>query len=260
MARVPTQSREKGMKEAASKTADDVLTEADKVRRRSDVGERGRRTLDQIQEDARNLGEYARGKMEHMNDVMRDAAASARDSTGLPRSAPVSTDSMSDTVMESLKSASEKLSDEISELGERVDSIKARVAQSMQAAGGKAKETWIQSSEAAKNVGEREYCLPLPTDRICARHVAVVGLPLLALFLLVLMRRRYPKKWKASVDKMKQPRASLAREVPSSDKLKAKLEGAVDSLEEKLDYGKQRATTAVDEAQSKYGQLKKKEQ
>lgn len=160
--------------------------------------------------------------------------------------------------MDSLKTASEKLSAEISELSERAESVKARVQESMMAAGGKAKDTWHQSAEAAKNVGEREYCLPLPTNRICARHVAFFGIPLLALLLLIMMRRRYPKKWKAGVNKMKQPRMMLSREVPSSEKLKSQLEGAAGKLEEKIEYGKQRGSSAMDQARSKYGQPEKK--
>ncbi|EGZ13161.1 hypothetical protein PHYSODRAFT_354941 [Phytophthora sojae] len=264
MVRMPTsmaknkEPKEHGAKEAASEAVDEMLSEAEQMRRRNDLGDPGRRTLEQLQEDARNLGEYARGKMEHMNEVMREAAASARESTGLPNSAPVPTDAVSDTVMDSLKTASEKLSAEISELSERAESVKARVQESMMAAGGKAKDTWHQSAEAAKNVGEREYCLPLPTNRICARHVAFFGIPLLALLLLIMMRRRYPKKWKAGVNKMKQPRMMLSREVPSSEKLKSQLEGAAGKLEEKIEYGKQRGSSAMDQARSKYGQPEKK--
>uniref|UniRef100_A0AAV1TV54 Late embryogenesis abundant protein n=1 Tax=Peronospora matthiolae TaxID=2874970 RepID=A0AAV1TV54_9STRA len=290
---MPKSSNDRGMKEAASKKVDEMLTEAEQMRDRKDLGDQGRRTLEQIQEDARNLGEYARGKMDHMNEVMREAAASARESAGLPDSAPVPTDAMSEKVMDSLKTASEKLSAEISDLGERVESVRARVAHQVHAAGGKAKDTvnaasdkakdtvyaasdkakdtmhaagdkakdtWIQSSEAAKNVGEREYCLPLPTDRICARHVAMVGLPLLALFLLMMMRRRYPKKWQASVDKMRTPGKSLAREMPSSDHIKSKLEGVADTLEEKIEYGKQRGSAVVDQVRSKYGQVENKKE
>ncbi|CAH0474623.1 unnamed protein product [Peronospora belbahrii] len=251
-------TKEHGAKEAASETVNEMLSEAEQVRRRNNVGDASRRTLDQIQEDARNLGEYARGKMHHMNEMMREAAASAREQTGLPNSAPVSTDAMSETVMDSLKTASEKLSDEISDLGERVESVRARVAQSMHAAGGKAKDTLYQSTEAAKNVGEREYCLPLPTDRICARHVAIVGIPLLALFLLMMVRRRFPKKWQASVDKMKQPRTMLARDMPSSEKLKAKMEGIAETLGDKVEYSKQCGSGLVEQARSKYGQMENK--
>ncbi|KAG7392867.1 hypothetical protein PHYPSEUDO_014354 [Phytophthora pseudosyringae] len=251
-------AKEHGAKEQAAEAVDEMLSEAEQMRRRSDVGDRGRRTLEQLQEDAQNLGEYARGKMEHMNEVMREAAASARESTGLPGSAPVPTDAISDTVMDSLKTASEKLSAEITDLGERVESVKTRVAQSMQAAGGKAKDTWHQSSEAAKNVGEREYCLPLPTDRVCARHVAFLGIPLLVFFMLLMVRRRYPKKWKASVNKMKQPRMMLAREVPSSEKLKSQVEDTADSLKEKVEYGKQRGSSKMDEVRTKYGQPENK--
>ncbi|KAG6614035.1 putative Late embryogenesis abundantlike protein 1 [Phytophthora cinnamomi] len=196
--------------------------------------------------------------MEHMNEVMRETAASTRESTGLPSSAPVPTDSASNTVMDSLKTASEKLSAEITELGERVENVKARVQESMIAAGGKAKDTWHQSSEAAKNVGEREYCLPLPTNRICARHVAFFGIPLLVLVLLVMLRRRYPKKWNASVNKMKQPRMMLSREVPSSEKLHSHLEGAADKFEEKIEYGKQHGSGLMDQVRSKYGQPEQK--
>ncbi|CAI5736700.1 unnamed protein product [Hyaloperonospora brassicae] len=279
---MPKSSTDRGMKEAASETVDEMLTEAEQMRQRKDLGDHGRRTLDQIQEDARNLGEYARGKMEHMNEVMREAATSARESAGLPDAAPVPTDAMSDKVMDSLKTASEKLSAEISDLGERVESVRARVAEQVHAAGGKAKETvnaagdkakdtmhaasdkakdtWIQSSEAAKNVGEREYCLPLPTDRICARHVAMVGLPLLAVFLLMMMRRRYPKKWQASVDKMRTPGKSLAQEMPSSDHLKSKLEGAANTLEGKIEYGKQRGGAMVDQVRSQFAQVENKKE
>ncbi|CEG40221.1 uncharacterized protein PHALS_10433 [Plasmopara halstedii] len=267
MARMPTsmaknQPREHA-KQAASETADEIMSEVEQLRQQADVSGGGRRTLEQLQDEARTLGEKARGKMEQMNEAVRDAAASARKNTRLPESAPVSTDAISDTVMDSLKTASEKLSAEISDLGQRVESVKNRVSESMQAAGGKAKDTmqfagdkakdtWHQSSEAAKNVGEREYCLPLPTDRICARHVALVGIPLVALFLLMMIRRRYPKKWKASVNKMKQPGMMLAREVPSSEKLKAKLQGAADSLEDTVEYSKQRGKAKVDEVRSKY--------
>ncbi|GMF64956.1 unnamed protein product [Phytophthora lilii] len=250
--------KEHGAKEAASEAVDEMLSEAEQMRRRNDLGDRGRRTLEQLQEDARNLGDYARGKMEHMNDVMREAAASARESTGLPSSAPVPTDAISDSVMDSLKTASEKLSAEITELGQRVESVKSRVTESMQAAGGKAKDTWHQSSEAAKNVGEREYCLPLPTNRICARHVAFLGIPLLALFMLIMLRRRYPKKWKASVNKMKQPRMMLSREVPSSEKIQSEMEGTADKLEEKIEYGKQRGMGKMDELRGKYGKPENK--
>jgi hypothetical protein len=250
--------KEHGAKEAANEAVDEMLDEAEQMRSRKDLGDRGRRTVDQLQEDARSLGDYARSKMEHVNEVMRDASASARENAKMPDSAPVPTDTISDTVMDSLKTASEKLNEEISELGERVESIKARVQDSMQTAGGKAKETWHQSSEAAKNVGEREYCLPLPTDRICARHVAFFGIPLLALFLIMMLRRRYPKKWKASVDKMKQPRTMLAREVPSSEKLKSQLEGAADSLEDKIEYTKQRGGAKMDEVRSKYAKPENK--
>jgi len=82
MARMPTSmpkshmSKDHGAKEAASETVDEMLSEAEQMRRRNNVGDASRRTLDQIQEDARNLGEYARGKMQHMNEVMREAAAS----------------------------------------------------------------------------------------------------------------------------------------------------------------------------------------
>ncbi|ETP12349.1 hypothetical protein F441_12287 [Phytophthora nicotianae CJ01A1] len=251
-------SKNQGAKEAASETVDEMLSEAEKMRRRNDLGDRGRRTLEQLQEDARNLGEYAKEKMDHMNEVMREAAASAKESTGLPNSAPVSTDTVSDTVMDSLKTASEKLSAEITDLGERVESVKARVAQSMQSAGGKAKDTWYQSAEAAKNVGERDYCLPLPTDRICARHAAFVAIPLLVVFVLMMLRRRYPKKWNASVNKMKQPRMMLAREVPSTDKLKSQMEGVAGSIGEKIDYGKQVGSAKMDEMRSKYGQPENK--
>ncbi|GMF51636.1 unnamed protein product [Phytophthora fragariaefolia] len=246
-----------GAKEAASEAVDEMLSEAEQMRRKNDLGERGRRTLDQLQEDARNLGEYARGKMDHMNEVMREAAASAHEATGLPGSAPASADAISDTVMDSMKTASEKLSAEIVDLGEKVESVKARVQESMHAAGGKAKDTWYQSSEAAKNVGEREYCLPLPSDRICARHVAFVAIPLLAIILLVMLRRRYPKKWNASVNKMKQPRMMLSREVPSSEKMQSHLEGAADSLGEKIEYAKQRGSGLVEQAR-KYAQPENK--
>ena len=207
---------------------------------------------------------------------------SARESAGLPDAAPVPTDAMSDKVMDSLKTASEKLSAEISDLGERVESVRARVAEQVHAAGGKAKDTvyaagdkakdtmhaasdkakdtWMQSSEAAKNVGEREYCLPLPTDRICARHVAMVGLPLLAVFLLMMMRRRYPKKWQASVDKMRTPGKSLAQEMPSSDHLKSKLEGAANTLEGKIEYGKQRGGAMVDQVRSQFAPVENKKE
>ncbi|KAG1710066.1 hypothetical protein DVH05_017073 [Phytophthora capsici] len=264
MVRMPTSmpkshmTKDRGAKEAASETVDEMLSEVEKMRRKNDLSDRSRRTLEQLQEDARNLGEYARGKMEHVNEVMRDAAASVRESSGLPSSAPVPTDPISDTVMDSVKATSEKLNAEINDLGERVESIKARVAQTMQHAGGKAKDTWHQSAEAAKNVGEREYCLPLPTDRICARHVALFGLPLLVIFMLIMFRRRYPKKWKASVNKMKKPRMMLAREVPSSEKLKSQMEGAADSLEEKFKYAKQQGGAKMDEVRSKYGQPENK--
>ncbi|EEY63003.1 uncharacterized protein PITG_14624 [Phytophthora infestans T30-4] len=251
-------SKNRGAKEAATEKMDEMLSEAEKMNRRSDLGDRGRRTLEQLQEDARNLGEYAKEKMNHMNEVMREAAASAKESTGLPNSAPVPTDKISDTVMDSLKTASEKLSEEITDLGERVESVKARVAQSMQTAGGKAKDTWHQSAEAAKNVGEREYCLPLPTDRICARHAAFFAIPLLAIFLLMMFRRRYPKKWNASVNKMKQPRMMLAREMPSADKLKSQMEGIADSVGEKIEYGKQLGSAKLDEARSTYGRPENK--
>ncbi|CAI5731206.1 unnamed protein product [Peronospora destructor] len=260
MARMPTSmpkshvSKDRGAKEAASETVGEMVSEAEQMRRRNNVGDASRRTLDQIQEDARNLGEYAREKMQHMNEVMREAAASARESTGLPSSAPVPTDAISDTVMDSFKTASEKLSDEITDLGERVDSVKARVAQSMHTAGGKAKDTLYKSSEAAKNVGEREYCLPLPTDRICARHVVLFSIPLLALFLLMMLRRHYPKKWKASVDKMKQPRTMLARDAPSSEKLKSNIEGVAGNLGDKIEYTKQSASGLMDQARAKYAQ------
>ncbi|POM75268.1 Late embryogenesis abundantlike protein 1 putative [Phytophthora palmivora] len=264
MVRMPTSMtknkipKEHSAKEAASETVDEMLSEAEKMRRRNDMNDRGRQTLEQLQEDARNLGEYARGKMDHMNEVMREAASSARESTGLPNSAPVPTDAISDTVMDSLKTASEKLSAEISELGERVESVKARVQQSMHTAGGKAKDTWYQSSEAAKNVGEREYCMPLPTNRICARHVAYFAIPLLVLFVMMMLRRRYPKKWNASVNKMKQPRMMLARETPSSDKLKSQLESTAENLEGKVDYAKQRGSAKMDEVRNKYGQPENK--
>ncbi|KAG3004021.1 hypothetical protein JG687_00003491 [Phytophthora cactorum] len=264
MVRMPTDmpkshiSKKHSAKEAASETVDEMLSEAEQMRRRNDLGDRGRRTLEQLQEDARNLGEYAREKMDHMNEVMREAADSAKKSTGLAGSAPVPTDAISDTVMDSLKTASEKLSAEITDLGERVESVKTRVAQSMQAAGGKAKDTWHQSAEAAKNVGEREYCMPLPTNRICARHVAFFAIPLLALFLLMMLRRRYPKKWKASVNKMKQPRMMLAREMPSNDKLKSQMEGTADSLEKKIEYGKQRGGAKMEEVRGNYGQPENK--
>ncbi|KAK1943442.1 hypothetical protein P3T76_004838 [Phytophthora citrophthora] len=250
--------KERGAKEAASEAVDEMLSEAEKMRRKNDLGDRSRRTLEQLQDDARNLGDYARDKMEHMNEVMRDAAASVRDSSGLSSSARVPTDPISDTVMDSVKATSEKLSAEINDLGERVESIKARVAQTMQNAGGKAKDTWYQSAEAAKNVGEREYCLPLPTNRICARHVAFFGIPLLVIFMLMMFRRRYPKKWKASVNKMKKPGMMLAREMPSSEKLKSQMEGTNDSLEEKFEYGKQRGSDKMDEVRSKYGQPENK--
>ncbi|KAH7491719.1 hypothetical protein KRP22_002814 [Phytophthora ramorum] len=264
MVRMPTDMpkshklKEHGAKEEASEAVDEMLSEAEKMRRHNDLGDRGRRTLEQLQEDARNLGDYARGKMDHMNEVMREAAVSARESAGLSSPAPVPTDAISDTVMDSLKTASEKLSAEISDLGERVESVKARVAESMQVAGGKAAETWHQSSEAAKNVGEREYCLPLPTDRICARHVAFFSIPLLAVFLLMVLRRRYPKKWSASVNKMKQPRMMLAREVPSSKKQQSQLEGAADNLEKKIEYGKQHGSELMDEARDKYSKPENK--
>ncbi|POM74556.1 Hypothetical protein PHPALM_8474, partial [Phytophthora palmivora] len=90
MVRMPTSMtknkipKEHSAKEAASETVDEMLSEVEKMRRRNDMNDRGRQTLEQLQEDARNLGEYARGKMEHMNEVMREAASSARESTGLP--------------------------------------------------------------------------------------------------------------------------------------------------------------------------------
>lgn len=284
MARMPTsmtknQPKEHA-KEAASETVDEMISEAEQMRQRADVSGRGRRTLEQLQDEARNLGDKARSKMEEMNEAVRDAAASTRDNMKLPEAAPVSTEAMSDSVMNSLKTASEKLSAEISDLGERVESVKARVAESVQAAGGKAKESmqaaggkakdsmhaasgkakesWHQGSETAMNVGAREYCLPMPMERICARHVALVGLPLVALFLLMMFRRRYPKKWNASVNKMKQPGRMF--EVPSNDQLKAKLQGAADSLEDTVEYSKQRGSAKMDEVRSKFGSSENKKE
>ncbi|TDH73740.1 uncharacterized protein CCR75_003310 [Bremia lactucae] len=271
MARMPTsmaknpKPKVEEAKEAAVEATNEMLSQAEEMRQKSDVSERGRRTLEQLQEEAKNLGNYARGKVEHVNDAMHEAAASARESTERTKAAAPSAEDISDTVMDSLKVASEKLSGEISDLGERVQSVKARVAQSMQNAGGKAKDTWQQSAEAAKTAGgkakdtwyqsteavsttgKNEYCLPLPIDRICARHVAVVGIPLLALVLLMVFRRRYPKKWKASVNKMKDPSKMLARDMPSSDKIKSQLGGVADTVGEKLEYVKQRGSTKMDE-------------
>ncbi|OWZ20175.1 Late embryogenesis abundantlike protein 1 [Phytophthora megakarya] len=257
MVRMPTSMaknklpKDQSAKEQMMEKVDEMISEAEQMRQSNDRTDRGRRTLEQLQEDARNLGDYARGKMEHVNEVMGEAAAS----TGISSSAPAPTN---EAVMDSLKTASEKLSAEINELGERVENVKARVHQSMQAAGGKAKDTWHQSAEAAKNVGEREYCLPLPVDRICARHVAYFAFPLLILFLLVMLRRRYPKKWKASVNKMKQPRMMLAREMPSSDQLKSQLGSVAENIEGKIEYGKQRGSAKLDEVRTKYGQPENK--
>lgn len=254
-------SKDKSSKQAASEAVDELLSEAEQMRRRQDLSDRGRNTLEQLQEDARNLKEYARGKVDHMSEVMREAANSAKESTGFAGGAgspAVPTDKVSDSVMESLKTVTEKLSAEINDLGERVGSIQARVSESMQAAGGRAADTWHQSSEAAKNVGEREYCLPLPTDRVCARHVAFFGIPLLLILLMFLLRRRYPKKWKKGMDKISQPRMMMSREMPSREQLQGKLSKAADNLEDTAEHAKHRGGALVDEARSQYGKPENK--
>ncbi|RLN37199.1 hypothetical protein BBJ28_00013260 [Nothophytophthora sp. Chile5] len=252
--------KEHGAKAKASEAVDEMLSEAEKIRHRSDVEARRRRTLEELEEDARTLSQYARGKMEHMGEVLRETAEAAGESTGLSggkRSVPSAVESTADSMKDTLQAASDKLSAELGDLGEAVASVKARVAESMQAAGGRAAETWHQSSEAAKNVGEREYCMPVPR-RICARHVAFVGLPFVVLFLLLLLRRRYPKKWSAGVKKMQQPCTMLARETPSREKMQAKASNAKDLVEEKTAYAKRQAAGVAGEARDKYENKKEK--
>ncbi|KAF4316735.1 hypothetical protein BBO99_00004692 [Phytophthora kernoviae] len=267
MARMPTSMpkasriKEHGAKQAASETVDEMLSEAEKMRQRQDVEDGLRRTSEQLKEDVRNLKEYAQDKMGQMSDVVRDAAESARKTTGFSggaKSPAVPTDTLSDSVMESLKTASEQLSAEISDLGERVESVKARVSESMQAAGGRAAKTWYQSSEAAKNVGEREYCLPLPTNRICARHVAFVAIPLLVMLLMFILRRRYPKKWNAGIHNMKQPQAMLSHDTPADEQLQDHVSKTAGTIHNKAEYTKQRAGGLMGEMHSQYAKTDNK--
>ncbi|RLN66565.1 hypothetical protein BBJ28_00010156 [Nothophytophthora sp. Chile5] len=251
---------EYGAKEKASVAVDEMLSEAEKIRHRDDVEARRRRTLEELEEDARTLSQYARDKMEHMGEVLRETAEAARESTGLSGSMPSmppAVESTADSMKDTLQAASDKLNAELGDLSEAVASVRARVAESMQAAGGRAAQTWYQSSEVAKNVGEREYCMPFPR-RVCARHVAFVGLPFIVLFLLLLLRRRYPKKWNAGVKKMQQPHMMLARETPAHEKMQDKASGAKDLVEEKTEYAKRQAAGMMGEARDNYENKKEK--
>lgn len=75
----------------------------------------------------------------------------------------------------------------------------------------------------------REFCMPLPTDRICARHTLWVLIPLFLLLSTWFFRRRNPDKWNAGL-KM------LHLNGDSVGKMKSAKESAMEALREERDH------------------------
>lgn len=215
--------------EAAKEAADHARGMGDRVKdtmgyardRAEDVGERIREVPEYIGDRVRDAAEYARDTVGNVAGYTRDKA---RDSAGYVSE---KTGDMSDRVRGTAENGRYRAEEvgshargRLGELGDstkerleeltdaaraRMEDVKERVKESVGVNRGRTQDTWHQGTGAVKQIGDTGhgggYCMSLPTDRICARHVFFL-VPLLLLATAFWFRHRHPDKWQAHMNKL----------------------------------------------------------
>lgn len=244
---------DESVRSAADKASDHARRGADRARgRMEDASERTsgwtehtRRGLDDVASGARervsDVGDRVSDWSERTRESIQDVGASARDRLGDVGNRAASWGERTRERVEELGSmARDRLQDfggKVQDLGgsargkvgEYGESVKYQVDDSVDSARGRAQDAWRYNADVARELGGttgREYCLPLPTDRICAWHAMWAVLPLLVLLALWYLRRRNPDKWNAGIKKLHLQREALGSKMQSAKKQ------ALDTLQE----------------------------
>lgn len=273
---------DESMRGMADKASEHARHGADRARdRMSDVGDRASGWTERTREGLEDVTSSARDRLsdvggrvsdwgERTRESFGDVGSTARDRLGDVGSRAASWGERTRERVEELGSmARDRLQDfggKVQELGGaargkmgeygdsargQMGNVKHQMGDTMESARGRAQDTWRHNADAARELGGttgHEYCLPLPTDRICARHALWAMLPLLLLFAMWYLRHRNPDKWNAGLKKLHLQREALGSKMQSAkdqttlgSKMMSAKEQAMETLREeheKLDKKK----------------------
>ncbi|KAJ0403794.1 hypothetical protein ATCC90586_003786 [Pythium insidiosum] len=198
--------------------------------RAAELTDRMRDTMGYARERTGELGERVRGVPEYVGERVRDAAGYTRDkvedaagytrdrvggATGYAREKLVMRMServtLQDTHFRAWKSSVRMHANVFKNWASTLERVKETVS----GVRDRAEDNWHKNTEATKHLGEKEYCMPLPTDRLCARHV-VWFVPIILVAALYFFRRRNPERWKAGMKKLSAKKELLETKMMSA--------------------------------------------